>query len=722
ADRESHRYDNSCLDSSDDEEGGVGSLSQFSFRRNRQAAASSSSSSSAARTSRPKTALQVMQEHKCACSTTKNNDCRTRSTAGRYRDLGGAAAGSTPDGSTGANEAWGNPRAHATGGAYILRPEISAPTSQSATPYMDPASLTRPPSLQRAPYLSLDGAEEPIEDLAFDLSFDFPFDFGNGSIDGNGSAATAATADMKGIPDLSVWNDYGLGRSGGDSSAVCLGGGGGGGGGGGATAGDNALATHEGDTCGILDDEDDEAALAMAADRLLGYASTGPGPGPGPAPGSTPRPSRGPIPSSLPPPPGFSRAAAMDTRQPWLGDLASAAGGSGAGCSIFGKPYMNPSVGGRHRRRSKSRLRFCNPEEGMGDDPVSRDGEDVTPFGLLAAVNRQTTERVPAGGAGIGEVGAAVAAEPAASVAGGGKGASSGDSSARNGGSSLYGRNERNLVPRPAPQPTFRTAENSRLSGYARVAMVDQDSRAGSGGINSGLSHEVASPEGGNDTSAGNDDLADGRVPSGDGGNVCGDEGRGRSGGGSRVRGNEGDIARELQGSGDRGGGGGRDEPIAEGQRRCGVYPSARAYLPIVSYGGGEERPVGLAGGEMGRAGVAPAEGVRSTHKSDDSEDGDDSNDRHRAGAVAAAASHGGRSIGVAPSLPARSAVLSQPGGDVAGAAREAEGSAAEIEDGRRMLHDALLHVGGAVVAEENGQRVVGGGGLAIEGNQGSSA
>ncbi|CBN79006.1 hypothetical protein Esi_0165_0032 [Ectocarpus siliculosus] len=726
ADRESHQYDNSCLDSSDDEEGGVGSLSQFSFRRNRQAVDSSSSSSSASRTSRPKTALQVMQEHKCACSTTEDSDRRTRSTSGRFRDRGGVTAGSTPGVPTGANGARGNPRAHATGGAYILRPDIPAPTSQSATPYMEPASLVRPPSLQRAPYLSLDGADEPVGDLAFDLSFDFPVAYGDGISDGNGSAATVATADIGGAPGLSVWNDYGLGLSGGDSSAV----GRGGGGGGGAKAGINDLLSHEDDTYGILDDEDDEAALTLAADRLLGYddpttcpagPSTAASTGAGPGPGSTPRPSRGPFPSSLRPPRGFSHPATMHTRQSWLGAVASAATGDGgaAGCTFFGESSMNPAVRGYHRRRSTSRLRFCSPDEGMGDGPVSCDDEDVTPSGLLAAVDPRGTERFPADGAEIGQVGSVTEAETVAAAVEGGKGTTSCES--RNAGSSLCGLNQRILAPRPSPQPTFRTAENSRLFKYTRTSMVDQDYRAGDGGNNPGLSREVASPGEDNGTSPGKDDLANCPVLPGDGGRVCGDEGRGRGGGGSGGGGSGGGIAQELLGSGDSGGGIGRVDPVARGQRRFGIYPPAAAYPPFVSNGEGDERAAGLAGGEMGRAGVAPA----------DNDDSDGSDDRHRADAVAAGALHRGEGISVAPSLPVRSAFISQPADGIAGTARAAEGSAVGVGGGRRILHDALLRgsassglldVGGAVVGGGDDQRVVGGSGLAIEGNQGGSA
>ncbi|CAN0075060.1 unnamed protein product, partial [Ectocarpus sp. 8 AP-2014] len=715
--------------------GGVGSLSQFSFRRNRQALAPSSSSSSASRTSRPKTALQVMQEHKCACSTTEDSNSRTRSTSGRLRDLGGVAAGSTPGVPTGANGARSNPRAHATGGAYILRPDIPAPTSQSATPYMEPASLVRPPSLQRAPYLSLDGADEPVGDLAFDLSFDFPFAYGDGISDVNGGVAAAATADMGGPPGLSVWKDYGLGLSGGDSPAV-----GRGGGGGGAKSGNNDLVSHEDDTYGILDDEHDQAALAFAADRLLGYddrtthpagPSTTASTGPGLAPGSTPRPSRGPFPSSLPPPPGFNHSATTHTCQHCLGAVASAAGGGGAaGCTFFGESSMNPAVRGYHRRRSTSRLRFCSPDEGMGYGPVSHDDEDVTPSGLLAAVDRHATERFPANEAEIGEVGAVAEAETVAAAVEGGKGTTSGES--KNAGSSLYGKNQRVLAPRPAPQPTFRTAENSRLFDYTRTSMVDQNYRAGDGGNNPGLSREVASPGEGNGTSPGKDDLADCPVLSGDGGSVCGDEGRGGGGGGSGGGGSGGGIAQQLLGSGDNGGGIGRVDPVARGQRRFGIYPPAAAYSPFVSNGEGEERAAGLAGGEMGRASVAPAESVHNIQASVDNDDSDGSDDRHRADAVAARALHRGGGISIAPSIPARSAFISQPGDGVAGSARAAEGSAVGIEGGRRMLHDALsrgsaassglLDVGGVVIAGEDGQRVVGGSGLAMEGNQGGSA
>lgn len=432
----------------------------------------------------------------------------------------------------------------------------------------------RPPSLQRAPYLSLDGADEPVGDLAFDLSFDFPFAYGDGISDGNGSAATAATADMEGAPGLSLWNDYGLGLSGGDSSAV-----GRGGGGGGAKAGNNDLASHKDDTYGILDDEHDEAALALAADRLLGYddrtthpagPSTAASTGPGLAPGSTPRPSRGPFPISLPPPPEFNHSATTHTRQSWLGAVASASGGGGAaGCTFLGESSMNPAVGGHHRRRPTSRLRFCNLDEGMGDGPVSRDGEDITPSGLLAAVDRHATEKFLADGVEIGQVGAVTEAETVAAAVEGGKGTTSGES--RNGGSSLYGPNQRNLAPRPAPQPTFRTAENSRLFDYTRTTMVDQDSRAGDGSNNPGLSREVASPGEGNGTSPGKADQADCPVLSGDGGSVCGDEGRGRGGVGSGVGDSGGGIAQELLGSGDRGGDIGRVDPVARGQRRFGV-------------------------------------------------------------------------------------------------------------------------------------------------------
>ncbi|CAM9581724.1 unnamed protein product [Ectocarpus sp. 12 AP-2014] len=737
ADRESHQYDNSYLDSSDDEEGGVGSLSQFSFRRNRQAVAPSSSFSSAARTSRPKTALQVMQEHKCACSTTEDSNSRTGSTAGRFRDLGGVTAGSTPGVPTGTNGARGNPRAHAIGGAYILRPDISAPTSQSATPYMEPASLVRPPSLQRAPYLSLEGADEPVGDLAFDLSFDFPFAYSEGISDDNGSAATAATADMGGASGLSVWNDYGLGLPGGDSSAA---GRGGGGGGGGAKASNIALASHEEDTYGILDDEDDEAALALAADRLLGFddrtthpagpiaaASTGPGPDPGSAAG----PSRGSFRSILPPPPGFSHSATTHTRQPWLRAVTSAAtgGGGAAGCVFFGESSMNPAVRSHHRRRSTSRLRFCSRDEGTGGGPVSRDGGDVTPSGLLAAVDRHAAERFPANGVEIGQVAAITEAETVTAAVEGGKGTTSGES--RNGGSSIYGPNQRNLAPRPAPHPTFRTTENSRLFDYTRTSMVDQEYRAGNGGNNLGLSHEVASPGEGNDTGPGKEDLADCPILSGDGGSVCYDEGRGRGGGGSGGGSSGGGIAQELLGSGDGGGGIGRVDPVTRGQRRFGIYPPAAAYSPFVSNGESEERAAGWAGGEMGRASVAPAESVRNIQASDDNDDSDGSDDRHRADAVAEGASHRGEGISVALSIPARSAFISQPRDGVAGTARAAEGSAVGVEGGRRMLNDALLRgsassglldVGGVVVAGEDGQRVVGGSGLAIEGNQGGSA
>lgn len=161
------------------------------------------------------------------------------------------------------------------------------------------------------------------------------------------------------------------------------------------------------------------------------------------------------------------------------------------------------------------------------------------------------------------------------------------------------------------------------------------------------------------------------------------------------------------------------------------IYPPAAAYSPFVSNGEGEERAAGLGGGEMGRASVAPAESVRNIQASDDNDDSDGSDNRHRADAVAAGALHRGEGISVAPSIPARSAFLSQPGDGFAGTARAAEGSAVGVEGGRRMLHDALLRgsassglldVGGVVVAEENGQRVVGGSGLAIEGNQGGSA
>ncbi|CAM9211642.1 unnamed protein product [Ectocarpus sp. 13 AM-2016] len=729
ADRESHQYDNRYLDSSDDEEGGVGSLSQFSLRRNRQTVAPSSFSS-AARTSRPKTALQVM-EHKCACSNTEDSNSRTRSTSGRFGDLGGVTAGSTPGVPTGAKGARGNPRAHATGGAYIFRPDTSAPTSQSATPYMELASLVGPPSLQRAPYLSLDVADEPVVDLAFDRSFDFPFAYGDGTSDGNGSAATAATADMGGAPGLSVWNDYGLGLSCGNSSAA----GRGGGGGGGAKTSNIALVSHEDDTYGILDDEDDEAALALAADRLLGYddrtthparpiaaAGTGPGPGPGSAPG----PSRGSFRSILPPPPGFSHSATTHTRQPWLGAVTSAAtgGGGAAGCTFFGESSMNPAVRSHHRRRSTSRLRFCSPDEGMGYGPVSRYGGDVTPSGLLAAVDRHATERFPADGVEIGQVAAITEAETVTAAVEGGKGTTSGES--RNGGSSIYGPNQRNRAPRPAPHLTFRTTENSRLFDYTRTSMVDQENRAGNGGNNPGLSHEVAPPGEGNATSPGKDDLADCPVLSGDGGRVCGDEGRGLGGGGSG-----GGIAQELLGSGDGGAGIGRVDPVTREQRRFGIYPPAAAYSPFVSNGESEERAAGLAGGEMGRASVAPAESVRNIQASDDDDDSDGGDDRHRADAVAAGELHRGEGISVAPRIPARSAFISQPGDGVAGTARAAEGSAVGVGGGRRTLHDALLRgsassgvldIGGVVVEGEDRQRVVGGSGLAIEGNQGGSA
>ncbi|CAN0050500.1 unnamed protein product [Ectocarpus sp. 12 AP-2014] len=733
ADCESHQHDNSYLDSSDDEEGGVGSLSQFSFRRNRQTVAPSSFSSTA-RTSRPKTALQVMQEHTCACSTTEDSNRRTRSTSGRFGDLGGVTAGSSPGVPTGANGARGNPRAHATGGAYILRPDISAPTSQSATPYMEPASLVRPPSLQRAPYLCLDGADQPVGDLAFDPSFDFPFAYGDGISDSNGSAATAATADMGGAPGLSVWNDYGLDLSGGDSSAA-----GRGGGGGDAKVSNIAQASHEDDTYGILDDEDDEAALALAADRLLGYddrtthpagpiaaASTGPGPGPGSAPG----PSRGSFRKSLPPPPGFSQSATTHTRQPWLGAGTSAAtGGGAAGCTFFGESSMNSAVRSHYRRRSTSRLRFCSPDEAMGDGPVSRDGGDITPSGLLAAVDRHATERFPADGVEIGQVGAVTEAETVAAAMEGGKGTTSGES--RNGGSSIYGPNQRNLAPRPAPHPTFRTTENSRLFDYTRTSMVDQENRAGDGGNNPGLSHEVPSPGEGNDTSPGKNDLADCPILAGDGGSVCGDEGRGRGGRGSGGGGSVGGIAQELLGSIDGGGGIGRVDPVTRGQRRFGIYPPAAEYSPFVSNGESKERAAGLAGSEMGRASVAPEESVRNIQASDDNDDSDGGDDRHRADAVAAGALHRGEGISVAPSIPARSAFISQPGDGVACTARAAEGSAVGVEGGRRMLNDALsrgsapsglLDIGGVVVAGEDGQRLVGGSGLATEGNQGGSA
>ncbi|CAM9717879.1 unnamed protein product, partial [Ectocarpus sp. 4 AP-2014] len=739
ADRESHQYDNSFSDSSEDEEGGVGSLSQFSFRRNRQAVAPSSSFSSAARTSRPKTALQVMQEHRCACSTTEDSNRRTRSTSGRSRDLGGVTAGSMPGVPTGANEERGNPRAHATGGAYILQPDIPAPTSQSATPYMEPASLVRPPSLQRAPYLSLDGADEPVVDLAFDLSFDFPVAYGDGISDGNGSAATAATADMGGAPGLSVWKDYGLGLSGGGSSAV-----GRGGGGGRAKASNNALASHKDDTYGILDDEDDEAALALAADRLLGYddrtihpagPSTATSTRPGPGSGSAPDPSRGPFSSSLPPPPGFSHSATTHTRQPWLGGVTSAAtgGGGAAGCTFFGEYCMNPAVRGHHRRRSTSRLRFCSPDEGMGDGPVSGDGGDVTPSRLLAVADRHATERFPADGVGIGQVGAVTEAETVAPAVEGGKGTTRGES--RNGGSSAYGPNQRNLAPRPAPQPTFRTAENSRLFDYTRTSMVDQEYRAGDGGNNPGLSHEVASPGEGNVTSPRKYNLADCPVLSGDGRSVCGDEGRGSGGGGSGSGGSGGGsgggIAQELPGSGDSSVGIGRVDLVARGQRRFGIFPPTAAYSPFVSNAEGEKRATSLAGGDMGRASVAPTESVHNIQVSDDNDDGDGRDDRHRADAVAVGELHRGEGISVAPSKPARSAFIFQPVDGVVGTARAEEGGAVGVEGGRRMLHDmflrgsassGLVDVGGVVVAGENGQRVVGGSGLAIEGNQGGSA
>lgn len=158
------------------------------------------------------------------------------------------------------------------------------------------------------------------------------------------------------------------------------------------------------------------------------------------------------------------------------------------------------------------------------------------------------------------------------------------------------------------------------------------------------------------------------------------------------------------------------------------AYPPAAAHSPIVSNGGGEKPDVGLVAGEIGRARVAPAEGVRNVQASDDNDDSDSSDDRHSVCAVAAGALNQGRNVSVAPGLPATSAVIFQPGDEVAGTARAAEGSAVGVEGGQRMLHDALsrgsassglLHDDGAVVAVENDQRVVGEAVLAIEGNQG---